>query len=73
MKTSDFDYVNLESFGNLTYKEHLEKLHSKSFVGTKVDFNDDSRVLILQTCSFDSRVKATTKFQIIGAIEIKDK
>lgn len=70
IETSDFDYVNLNSFNGLSYKEHLEKLKKKSFVSTKVSLEEDSRVLILQTCSFDSRIQAKTKYQIVVAKEI---
>ena len=70
IETSDFDYVNLNSFNGLTYKEHLEKLKKKSFVKTNVELSEDSRVLILQTCSFDERVSAKTKYQIVVAKEI---
>ena len=70
IETKDFDYVNLESFGGLTYKEHLEKLKKKSFVNKKIELDDNSKVLILQTCSFDERVNSKTKFQIVIAKEM---
>ena len=70
IETKDFDYVNLESFSGLTYKEHLDKLRKKSFVKHDIELNDDSKVLILQTCSFDERVSAKTKFQIVVAKEV---
>lgn len=71
IEAKDFDYVNLESFSGLTYKEHLLKLKKKSFVKHKIELDEDSHILILQTCSFDSRVKQDTKFQIIIAKEIE--
>ena len=70
IETKDFDYVNLESFGGLTYKEHLEKLKKKSFVSTEIELTEDSKVLVLQTCSFDERVNARTKYQIVVAKEV---
>lgn len=70
IETQDFDYVNLESFSGLTYQEHLNKLRKKSFVKHDIELTDDSKVLVLQTCSFDSRVSAKTKFQIVVAKEV---
>ena len=72
IETRDFDYVNLNSFGGLTYKEHLEKLKNKSFVTKDINLEEDSKVLVLQTCSFDERVDARTKYQIVVAKEIND-
>lgn len=72
IETKDFDYVNLNSFSGLTYKEHLEKLKKKSFVKHDIELNDSTNVLILQTCSFDERVSSKTKYQIVVAKEIND-
>ena len=72
IETNDFDYVNLESFGGLTYKEHLEKLKKKSYVSKDIELKEDSKVLILQTCSFDESIQADPKYQIVIAKEIKE-
>ena len=71
IETSDFDYVNLESFNGLTYKEHLEKLKNKSLVSNDVELDDNSKVLILQTCSFREEVNSNTKYQLVIAKEIE--
>ena len=72
IESKDFDYVNLESFGKLTYQEHLKKLQKKSFVYNQTELTEDTKILLLQTCSFDERVKSDTKFQIVIAKEIED-
>lgn len=51
IETNDFDYVNLKEFNGLTYKEHLIKLKNKSNIKSNLTLEEDSRVLILQTCS----------------------
>jgi len=70
IETSDFDYVNLESFNGLTYKEHLEKLKNKSLVKSNIELDEDTKVLILQTCSFEN-INANTKYQLVIAKEIE--
>lgn len=71
IETKDFDYVNLESFGGLTYLEHLQKLQQKSFVQKEVELTENTNILLLQTCSFDERVKNDIKYQIVIAKEIE--
>lgn len=51
VETQDFDYVNLKSFNGLTYKEHLNKLKNKSNIHSDIELEEDSHVIILQTCS----------------------
>lgn len=51
IEKNDFDYVNINSFRGLTWKEHLEKLKNKSNYNIPVTLNDDSKILILQTCN----------------------
>ena len=67
IEAKDFDYVNVENFGGLTYQEHLEKLRKKSFVSKKIELTEETKVLVLQTCSFDSRVSGNHKYQILVA------
>lgn len=73
IETDDFDYVNLKRFNGLTYGEHLNKLKSKSYVQSDVELDDNSKVLILQTCSFNSDINAKDKFQLVMAKEIGNK
>ena len=71
IEASDFDYVNLETFNGLTYGEHLNKLKNKSVIKTDVELDDNSKVLILQTCSFNDSINAIDKYQLVMAKEIK--
>ena len=70
IENSDFDYVNINSFGGLSYKEHLEKLKNKSYVKKDIKLDDNSKVLILQTCSFDLGI-ANNRYQIVVAKEVE--
>ena len=70
IETNDFDYVNLERFNGLTYGEHLNKLKNKSYVKSDIELDDNSKVLILQTCSFNEYINAKDKFQLVMAKEI---
>ena len=72
IENKDFDYVNVENFGGLTYKEHLEKLRIKSFVQKQIELNDDTKVLILQTCSFDENISSKHKYQLLIAKLIEE-
>ena len=71
IETKDFDYVNLETFNGLTYGEHLNKLKNKSLIKTNVELDDNSKVLILQTCSFNDSINAIDKYQLVMAKEIE--
>lgn len=51
IENKDFDYVNLKSYNGLTYKEHLNKLKNKSKIKSNIVLEDESHILILQTCS----------------------
>lgn len=70
IETSDFDYVNLESFNGLTYEEHLNKLKNKSLIKTDVELDENSKIIILQTCSFNQNINEKTKYQLVMAKEI---
>ena len=69
IETEDFDYVNLKSFGGLSYGEHLNKLKEKSYVKSEVKLDDNSKVLILQTCSFED-LGTNTKYQLVMGKEV---
>lgn len=70
IETEDFDYVNLKSFNGLTYGEHLNKLKNKSYVKSSVELDDNSKVLILQTCSFEN-IDSDTKYQLVMGKEVE--
>ena len=73
IETDDFDYVNLKKFNGLTYGEHLNKLKNKSYVKSDIELDDESKVLILQTCSFNSDINSNDKYQLVIAKEIDNK
>ena len=70
VETSDFDYLNLESYNGLTWLEHLQKLKNKSQYQTDLSLEENKKVLVLQTCSFDSKYKNyRQKYRVVVAIE----
>lgn len=71
IETDDFDYVNLNDFNGLTYEEHLNKLKNRSVIKTDVELAENSKVLILQTCSFNKDINAKDKYQLVMAKEIE--
>ena len=68
IETKDFDYVNIKSFNGLTWKEHLNKLKNKSLFKTDTELTDDSKVIILQTCSMVN--KGNKKYQLVIGVLI---
>ena len=70
IETDDFDYVNLKSFNGLTYEEHLNKLKNKSYIKSDIKLDENSKVLILQTCSFNNDINAKDKYQLVIGKEI---
>lgn len=70
VETSDFDYLNLESYNGLTWLEHLQKLKNKSQYQTGLSLEENKKVLVLQTCSFDAKYKNyRQKYRVVVAIE----
>lgn len=70
VETSDFDYLNLESYNGLTWLEHLQKLKNKSQYQTDLLLEENKKVLVLQTCSFDAKYKNyRQKYRVVVAIE----
>ncbi len=59
----DFDYVNINSFNGLTYQEHLNKLKNKSMYNIDISLEEDSKILILQTCNLN--VNSKDKYQLV--------
>ena len=53
LEAKDYDYVNINSFRGLTWKEHIDKLKSKSNYNIPIELTDESKILILQTCSVE--------------------
>ncbi len=70
VETSDFDYLNLESYNGLTWLEHLQKLKNKSQYETNITLEENKKVLVLQTCSFDTKYQNYhQKYRVVVAIE----
>lgn len=65
IEDSDFDYVNLTDFNGLTWEEHLSKLKNKSTYDTKVEVNNSSKIIILQTSILDMNFSETQKYQLV--------
>ena len=63
IETEDFDYVNIKSFNGLSWKEHLNKLKNKSLFNVNTELTDDSKIIILQTCSMVN--KGNKKYQLV--------
>ena len=66
LEKKDFDYVNINSFNGLTWKEHIEKLKSKSKIIIPIELKEDSKILILQTCRVDEQVQGGQYKLVIG-------
>ena len=67
VENEDFDYVNLDSFNGLTFYEHILKLEDKSLYDTGVILNENSKILILQTCSFDNP-ESNSNYQLVMGV-----
>lgn len=50
IEKEDYDYLNLKNF-NGSYIEHLNKLKNKSKYLINTNLDDNSKIIILQTCS----------------------
>ena len=57
VETSDFTYMNLNFDSSDSWYQHLLKLKKKSLYDTSVDVTSDSQIIILQTCSNNSKYK----------------
>ena len=70
IEASDYDYVNIQSFRGLTWLEHINKLKNKSQFQTDVKLTDDSKILVLQTCSMDS-LYTSGKYRLVIGLLVK--
>ena len=64
LETEDYDYVNINSFRGLTWKEHVEKLKGKSEYPIESTITDDSKVLVLQTCNIEN-LTLTGRYRLV--------
>ena len=65
VESEDFDYVNLDNYNGLTYLEHINKLKNKSIYNTGISLNDDSKIMILQTCNVESGYDGSYKNTLV--------
>lgn len=68
----DFDYLDLNGFPGMEYYEHLLKLKDKSIYDTGVTIEENSKVLVIQTCSLENGCDNIGEYQVIIAKEIHE-
>ena len=68
LEKKDFDYVNINSFRGLSWKEHVEKLKNNSKYNIPVEIKDDSKILILQTCRVEGSLQGGQYKLVIGLL-----
>lgn len=62
---TDYTHMNVEVKEN-NFKNHIQKLQNNSLYSRKVEYNELSNILVLQTCSYEKEIS----FYIICALEI---
>ena len=67
----DFDYLELSGLPGSEYYEHLQKLKSKSIYDTGVAIEDNSKVLVIQTCASENGCDNIGQYQVIVAKQVK--
>ena len=70
-ETSNFDYMKV-NYKNNEYKEHLDYLYNRSIYKLDNDYDRDSNIVILQTCStLKEYKKYNKKFLLVVFKEVK--
>lgn len=70
VEPTDYFYMKV-NFENDSYIDHLEKLKDKSFFDLDVTLNEDTNILILQTCStHKDYLKYKKKYLVIALKEV---
>ena len=67
----DFDYLELSGLPGSEYYEHLQKLKSKSLYDTGVSIDENSKVLVIQTCASENGCDNIGQYQVIIAKQVK--
>ena len=57
--------MNLDNYNGLTYLEHINKLKNKSIYDTGISLNDNSKIMILQTCNVESGYDGSYKNTLV--------
>ena len=70
IEPTDFSYMKVD-FSEDNYLEHLETLKNKSFIKIDTSLQEDTNILILQTCStHKDYLKYKKKYLILAFKEI---
>ncbi len=68
VETKDFDYVNINNFNGLSWLEHIIKLKDKSNYFKETTLSNNTKILILQTCSMNQNIHSDGgKYKLIIA------
>ena len=68
VETKDFDYVNINGFNGLSWSEHINKLKDKSDYKIDMPIDENSKILILQTCGYTSNTNGGKYKLVIGLL-----
>ena len=73
VEPTDFSYMKV-NFKNSSYIEHLNMLKNKSMFNLDIDLDEDTNILLLQTCStHKDYLKYKKKYLILAFKEISNK
>lgn len=67
----NFDYLDLNGFPGDEYYSHLSNLKDKSIYDTGVSIDNNSKVLVIQTCSSVNGCDNIAEYQVMVAVELK--
>ena len=73
LEGQDYDYVNINSFRGLSWLEHIQKLQSKSDYSIPITLDENSKILILQTCNVEEDYIGGTYRLLIGVLTNEEK
>lgn len=72
VETSDFTYMNMNFDSEENWYKHLLKLQNKSMYSKDIEIDADDEILILQTCSNNSKYqKYSKKYLLIVSRRVK--
>ena len=71
IEKENFDYINLQDYTNLGYYEHLLDLKEKSLYDSDVAIDENSKVLIIETCILEEGCDANPSYQLVIGVEDK--
>ena len=71
IEKENFDYINLKGYTGLGYYEHLLDLKEKSQYKTDVSIDENSRIIIIETCTLESGCDANPSYRLLIGVEDK--